>query len=266
MINNLMIDGEDFNITTHQGTGIGSGWVSPDNPGTLRADNLMICGGDITCKSLGGGSVSDSSYVDTISIIASVVLNVLDSAVNASQILLSHVKLITAATATRLFGVTPNVSGEVDLTLLYTTTYQLAVEPFANIAALELGSLNLPRSENWTLQVLAKHESWAKSFPVDSSPVKRCFVTVAAAGKYGGLAASRVSSGYLQNGSFDTFAIQRSTMFLPEVHVIVTSRSTEQTQPASEHSFVSGHSTLLQSSGSQPRRRCSVADCPSGSS
>jgi hypothetical protein len=213
------------------GSGIGVGWTSSFYPGASRVDNLTIRGGAITCDSLGSGSGSNSSYVEAISIQGSVVLDLLDGAVNARQILLSDVKLTATATVTRLFGVAPSVSGAVDLTLLYTTTSQVAVESFATLPALELGTLSLPSSDNWTLQLFAKQGSWTKSFAVDGSRVRRSFVTVAASGEYGGLAASRASSGYLQSGSHDTFTVQESTLFVPEVHVVVTSPPTQSRPP-----------------------------------
>jgi hypothetical protein len=78
------------------------------------------------------------------------------------------------------------------------------------------------------------------------------------------MAASKASSGYLQSGSHDTFTVQESTLFVPEVHVVVTSPptqsrpptdsagpSSEQSQPASEESVASGRPTLPHSGRTQ---------------
>jgi hypothetical protein len=127
------------------------------------------------------------------------------------------------------------MTGLKDLVILYSTSSSSSIERISNVPCLELGEVNVPTYEVWSINISSMTSSWRKSMSFKSSAVRRLLILVESLNDYLISAAAPFECGYLVAGDGNsTFSIGWTVAFYSEVHLIPFATTTaSQTPPAS---------------------------------
>jgi hypothetical protein len=114
-----------------------------------------------------------------------------------STVTLVNATLTARTNATRLFDVSPSITGSLDLSIVYTSKFTGA-EAVWGFAAIEIGNLTCPLPAVWTVQFSSSDSSVSgRSLLFNSATDKRLLISVDANQTYTGSAASDGEGGVL---------------------------------------------------------------------
>jgi hypothetical protein len=230
-----MIDIEKGDITVKNGRGAGIG---------SDTSNVRIVESNVNVTSANGTGIG----INQISLTGTLDLAINcsdENAVNGSLITVTQAWVTGRTNTTRLFGTNPSMCGHVGAVILYATTSATSQERLPDVPSIEIGNLSLPDGLHWEVTFMSLDDTWQKTVVIDSSTVKRLFLTVEGGSSYKGTARSGDWSGILvaANGS-EVFQVDLSTLFLSEVGLYIPpgspssspSRSSSSNSPSEEPS------------------------------
>jgi hypothetical protein len=221
------------------GSGIGSGYGYYGNSNVF---NLTILNGNITVTSFSDHGIGTGSFVGTgkstveeIWLKGNISLNIRSprvSGINGATIWICESSLIIYTNTTRVFESAPFITGLRDLVILYSTATSSSVELISNIACLELGEVNVPTYDVWSMNISSTTSSWRKSLSFNSSAVRRLLVSVDSLNDYLITVADPSEGGYLVPGDGNTtFSIGSTLAFHGEVYLIPFATTTASRTP-----------------------------------
>jgi hypothetical protein len=141
-----------------------------------------------------------------------------ENAINGVSISLTPASITGRTNTTRFFGVSPSISRGSDALIFYSRTSADSEERLAK-ASIEIGNFALEDGLVWEVTFTAVGGTWQRTTMVDSSAVKRLFLTVQVGHNYTVTARSGDTGGILMAGNESVFRADSSTLFLSEVHL-----------------------------------------------
>jgi hypothetical protein len=157
-----------------------------------------------------------------------------------STVTLVNAMLTARTNATRLFDVSPSITGSLDLSIVYTSRFTGA-EAVWGFAAIEIGNLTCPLSAVWAIRVSSSDSSVSgRSLLFDSATDKRLLISVDPNQTYTGRAASNGESGVLASpdGNLIALNVASSPAFLSNVVVQLAATRSQTPHPTGSPSDV----------------------------
>jgi hypothetical protein len=208
VVENLSIVGSSIvAIGSSSGSGIGAEFARENGTSMVNCltivDSNVIAVGSSADYAIGAGRSMEmgKAFLRELRLKGTVLLVTTSgqhAAINATSVILDHSSVTVTTNTLRAFENPPAVTESSDLIVVYTTNSLSPVEQVPQMAALEIGHLNLPADGQWHLAMASLNTSWAKSVTFDSVSFRCLFLSVAQPGQYRLYASA--DSGYLAPG------------------------------------------------------------------